>query len=64
MKKSELKNGKKYLILNGDSSQMIGKVSILSNGYISFKDPKGFIYSLSELEFRFKDINFQIYTPI
>lgn len=64
MKKSELKNGKKYVILNGDRHEMIGKVSILSNGYISFKDPKGFVYSLSELEARFKDINFEIYIPI
>ena len=64
MKNSELKNGKKYLILNGDSHKMIGKASVLSNGYISFKDPKGFVYSLSELEARFKNINFQIYVPI
>ena len=64
MTKSELKNKQKVWVNDGAERKMLGRVKILPNGYTTLTDPKGFTFSLSELEWRYPQINFDIYEPI
>jgi hypothetical protein len=64
MTKSELKNKQKVWVNDGAERKMLGRVTILPNGYTTLTDPKGFTFSLSELEWRYPQINFDIYEPI
>ena len=61
IEKYNLKNKTKYWIYDGDNLEMAGTVSILPNNYIQIKDPKGFVYSLSLLEHKYKNLKFKIY---
>jgi hypothetical protein len=61
IEKYNIKNRTKYWIYDGDNLEMAGTVSILPNNYIQIKDPKGFVYSLSLLENKYKNLKFKIY---
>jgi len=64
MTKADLKNKQRVWVNNGADRVMLGRVKILPNGYTTLTDPKGFTFSLSELEWRWPQINFEIYEPI
>lgn len=61
IEKYNIKNKTKYWIYDGDNLEMAGIVSILPNNYIQIKDPKGFVYPLSLLEQKYKNLKFEIY---
>jgi hypothetical protein len=61
IEKYNLKNKTKYWIYDGDNLEMLGTALILPNNYIQIKDPKGFVYSLSLLEHKYKNLKFKIY---
>jgi len=63
MTKADLKNKQRVWVNDGISVVMLGKVNILPNGYTTLTDPKGFVYSLSFLESKFPELNFEIYEP-
>jgi len=63
MTKADLKNKQRVWVNNGTSREMLGRVIILPNGYTTLTDPRGFVYSLSLLEAKFPELNFEIYEP-
>ena len=61
VEKYNIKNKTKYWIYDGDNLEMAGTVSVLPNDYIQIKDPKGFVYSLSLLKQKYKNLKFKPY---